>query len=117
MRQLARHITAALLTLALLLISQPGRADVDPYRLYLAERGDISWQSLSPEEQNALRHHRGKWDSYSSERQKNMRQGTQRYLNLPPEKRHELEQQRRQYEQLSPQERQRLREKYQHEHR
>ncbi len=117
MKQFAHHISPVLLSLTLLLASQAGRADVDPYRLYLAERGDISWQSLSPEEQNALRNHRGEWDNYSSKRQQNMRQGTQRYLNLPPEKRRELEQQRRHYEQLSPEERRRLREKYQHEHR
>ncbi|HHJ18143.1 MAG TPA: DUF3106 domain-containing protein [Gammaproteobacteria bacterium] len=117
MRQFSSPITVGLLALTLLLGSQPGRAAVDPYRLYLAERGDIPWQSLSPEEQKALRHHRGKWDSYSSERQKSMRQGTQRYLKLPPEKRREVEQQRRQYEQLSPEERRRLREKYRREHR
>jgi len=117
MKPFARFITAGLLSLTLLLASRPGQAAVDPYRLYLAERGDIPWESLSPDEQAALRRHRGKWDSYSSERQKSMRQGTQRYLQLSPEKRREVEQQRRHYEQLSPEERRRLREKYRREHR
>jgi hypothetical protein len=90
----------------------PARADIDPYRLYLAERGDIPWESLSPEERDALQRYRGDWDRYSGERQQRMRQGAQRYLSLPPDKRRAVEQERREYERLSPAERKRLREEY-----
>jgi hypothetical protein len=102
-----------LLALVLMLSGAPAQADIDPYRLYLAERGDIPWESLSPEEQQALKRYRGQWDGYSSERQQRLRQGAQRYMDLPPDKRREVEQQRREYEQLSPQERERLRKEYQ----
>lgn len=83
------------------------------YRLYLAERGDIPWQSLSPDEQDALRDYRGDWNEYSGDRQQRIRDGTQRYLELPPEKRRKVEQNRRKYQELSPQERERLRKEYQ----
>jgi hypothetical protein len=88
------------------------QAQVDSYRLYLAQRGDIPWQSLSPEEQDALRRYRNQWDGYSSERQQEMRRGAQRYLELPPQKRREVERQRQEYQQMSPEERKRLREEY-----
>jgi hypothetical protein len=87
-------------------------ADIDHYRLYLAQRGDIPWQSLSPEEQEALQRYRHQWDNYSGQRQQEMRRGAKRYMDLPPQKRREVEQQRRHYQQLSPEERQRLREEY-----
>ena len=108
-----KRLTPALFALTLVLSSLPVNADVDARRLYLAARGEIPWQSLSPEEQRALQRHRRKWDDYGSERQQGMRRGAQRYLELPPDKRREVEQQRRRYEQLSPQERQRLRKEYQ----
>jgi len=102
-----------LLALVFLLAGAPAQADVDPYRLYLAQRGDIPWNSLSPEEQQALKRYRGQWDEYGGERQQRLREGAQRYLDLPPDKRREVEQQRREYEQLSPAERERLRKEYQ----
>ena len=108
-----KRLTSTLFTLMLSLSSVPAHADVDARRLYLAARGDIPWQSLSPEEQRALQRHRGDWQDYGSERQQGMRRGAQRYLELPPDKRHKVEQQRRKYEKLSPQERQRLRKEYQ----
>jgi len=101
-----------LLALALVCTAPLSHADVDPYRLYLAERGEIPWQSLSPEEQDALKQHRRQWDSYSGERQERMRQGAQRYLDLPPDKQREVERRRREYEQLPSEERRRLREEY-----
>ncbi len=104
---------AGLLALVFLLAGAPAQAGVDPYRLYLAQRGDIPWNSLSPEEQQALKGYRGQWDEYSGERQQRLREGAQRYLDLPPDKRREVEQQRREYEQLSPAERERLRKEYQ----
>lgn len=88
--------------------------DLYDYRLYLADRGDIPWQSLSPEEQDALRDYRGNWEQYDSKRQQKIRKGAQRYLELPPDKRRKVEQQRREYQELSPQERERLRKEYQH---
>ena len=102
-----------LLMLILVLGVNPAQAQVDPYRLYLAQRGDIPWESLSPEEQQALQRYRGQWREYSTERQQRLRQGAQRYMDLPPDKRRQVEQQRREYEQLSPQERERLRKEYQ----
>ena len=102
-----------LLALVFLLAAVPAQADVDPYRLYLAQRGDIPWDSLSQEEQQALKRYRGQWDEYSGERQQRLREGAQRYMDLPPNKRREVEQQRREYEQLSPAERERLRQEYQ----
>lgn len=102
-----------LLALVFLLAGTPAQADVDPYRLYLAQRGDIPWNSLSPDEQQALKRYRGQWDEYSGERQQRLRDGAQRYLDLPPDKRREVERQRREYEQLSPAERERLRKEYQ----
>lgn len=92
-------------------------AAVDGYRLYLAQRGDIPWQSLTSEEQAVLQRYRGQWDNYSGTRQREMRNGAQRYLQLPPQKRREVEQQQRQYRDLSPDERQRLRDEYQRQRR
>ena len=106
-------ILCGLLMVTLLLGVSPVQAQVDPYRLYLAQRGDIPWESLSPEEQQALKRYRGDWDDYSGDRQQRLRQGAQRYMDLPPDKRRQVEQQRREYEQLSPQERERLRKEYQ----
>jgi hypothetical protein len=117
MRTRLKPLTSTLFILTLSLSSLPGHADVDAYRLYLAARGDIPWQSLSPEERRELQRHRGNWDGYSSERQQDMRRGAKRYLELPPDKRREVEQQRRKYEKLSPQERKRLREEYQRQRR
>jgi len=108
----ARKTPHWLLALTLLCTAPLAHADVDPYRLYLAERGEIPWQSLSPEEQDALKQHRRQWDSYSGERQERMRQGAQRYLDLPPDKQREVERRRREYEQLPSEERRRLREEY-----
>ena len=99
------------------LLGAHAQAELDSARLYLAQRGEIPWQSLSPEEQDALRGHRKQWDSYSGQRQKNMQHGARRYLELPPKKRHEVEVQRRQYEKMTPEERRRLREEYQRERR
>ena len=101
----------------IILLSTEARASVDSYRLYLAQRGDIPWQSLSPEEQDALRRYRKQWDGYSGQRQQEMRRGAQRYLDLPPQKRREVEQQRRQYQEMPPEQRRRLREEYQRERR
>lgn len=117
MRAHLKPLTSTLLTLTLSLSAVPLHAGVDAQRLYLAARGEIPWQSLSPEEQRALQRHRGNWGDYDHERQKDMRKGAQRYLELPPDKRREVEQQRRKYEQLSPQERQRLRKEYQRQRR
>lgn len=109
-----RHIPSIVIALLLtgLVAAGSARADVDPYRLYLADRGEIPWQSLSREEQEALQQHRRNWDAYSSDRQQRMRSGAQRYLELPADKQREVEQRRREYESLSPQERKRLREEY-----
>jgi hypothetical protein len=112
-----KRLTSTLFILTLSLSSLPVHAEVNAHRLYLAARGDIPWQSLSPEEQRALQRHRGNWDDYDSKRQQDMRRGAQRYLELPADKRHEVEQQRRKYEKLSPQERQRLRKEYQRQRR
>ena len=117
---MAAHLKAlipGLLALPLLLAAFPGHAEVDSYRLYLAARGDIPWQSLSPEEQQALRRHRGNWDNYSKERQQDMRSGARRYLELPADKRRAVDQQRHKYQNMSPRERQRLREEYQQQRR
>jgi hypothetical protein len=105
---------------AMVLIAAPGgaaRADVNGFRLYLAERGDIPWQSLSPKEQDALRGHRRQWDDYSGQRQKDMQRGARRYMELPPNKRREVDNQRRQYQKMTPEQRRRLREEYQRDHR
>ncbi len=102
-----------LLAVIFLLAGAPAHADIDPYRLYLAQRGDIPWDALSPEEQQALKRYRGQWNEYSGERQQRLRDGAQRYMDLPPDKRRQVEQQRREYEQLSPKERERLRKEYQ----
>lgn len=112
-----KPLISTLFVLTLSLSSLPASADLDARRLYLAARGEIPWQSLSPEEQRALQRHRGNWDDYNSERQQDMRRGAQRYLELPPDKRRKVEQQRRKYEQLSPKERQRLRKEYQRQRR
>lgn len=105
-------IPLALMLAGALAFSPAAGADPDPWRLYLAERGEIPWQSLSSEEQNALQKYQGNWSQYSSDRQQRMRHGAQRYLELPPDKRREVEQRRREYENLSSEERKRLREEY-----
>jgi hypothetical protein len=112
-----KALSTLLLTLAVSLPGLRAHAEIDSYRLYLAARGDIPWQSLSPEEQRALQRHRGNWDDYSSERQEDMRRGARRYLELPPNKRRQVDQQRRNYEEMSPEERRRLREEYQRQRR
>lgn len=114
---IGKLLITALLLLTTALMSQPGLAEVNPYRLYLAERGDIPWQSLSREEREALKRHRNDWDRYDSDRQQRMRQGAQRYLDLPPDQREEVEKGRRKYKNLSPEERERLREEYRRERR
>lgn len=107
-------LLASVLAIALL----PDRAQaLDAERLYLAARGDIPWQSLSPEEQEALRRYRGHWNRYDAEQQRRIREGAQHYLRLPPEKRREIERQQRHYRQLSPEEKRRLREEYQRQRR
>lgn len=85
--------------------------------LYLAQRDAIPWQSLSRDEQDALRRYQNQWDGYSSERQREMRRGAQRYLTLPPQKRRDVEQRRQEYQRMSPEERRRLREEYKRERR
>jgi hypothetical protein len=94
-----------------------GYAGVDTYRLYLAQSGQIPWQSLTPEEQAALKRYRNQWNNYPGERQQEMQRGAQRYLELPPQKRREVEQQQRQYRDMTPEERRRLREQYKRERR
>ena len=86
---------------------------LDETRLYLAARGEIPWQSLSPEEQDALHDYRDRWNSFDSAQQQRIRRGAQRYLELPPGKRREIRQEHHHYRQLSPEERRRLREEYQ----
>lgn len=111
-----RRVKKTLFALAiglLLLIAGNTHADIDHYRLYLAQRGDIPWQSLSPEEQKALQRYRNQWDNYSGQRQQEMRRGARRYMELPPQKRREVEQQHHHYQQMTPEERRRLREEYQ----
>jgi hypothetical protein len=103
-------------TLAALLLSGAASAAINPDRLYLAARGEIPWQSLSEEEQEALRDYRGRWEEYDTDRQQRMREGARRYQQLPPEKRRKVKQKRHEYEQLSPEERRRLREEYLHRH-
>ncbi len=110
-----KRLITLLLTL-LCLYAAELRAQVDSDRLYLAQSGQIPWQSLSPEEQAALRRYRGQWTDYDGDRQQELQRGARRYLELPQQKRREVEQQQRQYQNLSPQERQRLREEYQRQH-
>ena len=61
-----KTLSALLLAMAVALPGLRAHAEVDSFRLYLAARGDIPWQSLSPEEQRALQRHRGNWDDYRS---------------------------------------------------
>ena len=112
-----RRKTHLAVTLGALLLSGSASAAINPERLYLAETGQIPWQSLSNEEQDALRDYRGRWNEYDPDRQQRIREGAKRYQRLPAEKRHEVEKKRREYEQLSPQERRRLREEYRRQHR
>ncbi len=110
-----RHILPALLVAALLPLAGAS-ADIDPQRLYLAANGQIPWQSLSPEEQDALREYRREWDRYEPARQQRIREGARRFQSLPPEKRREIRRKREEYERLSPEERRRLREEYRRRH-
>ena len=111
--RLARKaLLAAGLGLSLLTLG-PAQAGFDGSHQYLAQAGNIPWQSLSPQEKRALQRFRNQWDTYSGRRQQEMRQGAQRYMELPPQKRREVEQQRHQYQQLTPEERRRLRDEYQ----
>jgi TRAP-type C4-dicarboxylate transport system substrate-binding protein len=103
-------------TLGVLLLGGTAQATINPERLYLAANGHIPWQSLSDEEQDALREYRGHWNEYDTNRQHRMREGARRYQQLPPEKRRKIKQKHHEYEQLSPQERHRLREEYRRQH-
>ncbi|MDT8388000.1 MAG: DUF3106 domain-containing protein [Thiogranum sp.] len=111
-----RSCFIALALVSSLLVTLPDTAQADrarhDNRLYLADRGEVPWQSLSPQEQDALREYRGNWEQYGGDRQERIRKGAQRYLELPPDERRKVEQKRREYQQLSPQERERLREEY-----
>ncbi len=107
-------IVAAIL--GALLLGSTASAAIDPQRLYLAANGQIPWQSLSREEQEALQKYRRSWDSYDSERQQRIREGARRFQSLPPDKRRQIRQKRQEYERLSPEERRRLREEYQRRH-
>lgn len=86
-------------------------------RLELFAKGEIPWQSLSPEEQRQLKGYQGNWNNYDAQRQKRIRDGAQRYLSLPPERQEKIRQQRKNYRKLSPQEQKRLREEYLRNHR
>ncbi len=110
-----RNMHAAIF-LATLLLGSSASASINPDRLFLAANGQIPWQSLSDEEQDALRDYRGRWHDYDSDRQQRMREGARRFHQLPPKKRHEVERKHHEYEQLSPQERRRLRQEYQRRH-
>ena len=86
--------------------------NLDKQRLQLIARGEIPWQSLSPEEQSELIEYRKGWDKYDSDKQNRIREGAQRYLSLPPERREKIKQQRKRYRELSPEEQKQLREEY-----
>jgi hypothetical protein len=86
---------------------------LDDRQLYLIAKGDIPWQSLSPDEQNALEDYRIRWNDYDTDKQNRIREGAHRYLSMPPEKRRELNRQRDRYERLSPEEKRRLKKQYQ----
>ncbi len=104
------------MTLAGVLLAGTASAALNPDRLYLAAQGQIPWQSLSDEEQEALQNYRRHWPEYDTKRQQRIREGARRYQQLPPEKRQRLKQKHHEYEQLSPQERRRLRKQYLREH-
>jgi len=93
------------------LAAGPVAAADNPRMFVLA--GDISWQSLSPDEQKALEQYRGQWKNYDTARQKRIRDGARRYLSLPPDQRRELDKQHSRYEHLSPDEQRRLKQEYQ----
>ncbi|VAW77077.1 hypothetical protein MNBD_GAMMA15-1066 [hydrothermal vent metagenome] len=109
-----RNTGVAFLLAVLIFGSTNVTASPDYY--YLAENEQVPWQSLSHEEQKALREYRGRWHNYDSDRQQRMRDGARRFHQLPAEKRHKVEQKHHEYERLSPQERHRLRKEYQRRH-
>ena len=108
-------LSLALFLGALLLVGT-AQAAIDPQRLFLAANGHIPWQSLSEEEQEALRDYRGRWNDFDTDRQQRIREGARRYRQLPPDQRRKIEQKHHEYEQLSPQERRRLRKEYLRQH-
>ena len=67
-------VAIALITIGVLTVSPDVGADVDPYRLYLADRGAIPWQSLSREEQDALQRYRRNWERLSPQERKRLRE-------------------------------------------
>ncbi len=103
-------------TFGILLLGSTAGADSRVDRLYLAGKGHIPWQSLSPEEQQVLQDYRGRWNEYDTDRQQRIREGARRWKHLPAEKRHKVEQKHGEYEQLSPEERRRLRDEYRRRH-
>ena len=113
-----RKFLKSLIGLLLLGCAQTSYAlQLDSERMQMIAKGEIPWQSLSPEEQRELKEYRGRWNNYDSEKQNKIRKGTQRYLDLPPERREKIKQQRKHYQELSPEEQQRLREEYRRKHR
>lgn len=90
---------------------------LDDRRLQLAAEGAIPWQSLSPEEQNALKEYRGRWNQYNTDKQFRLRDGAQRWQTLSPDEKKRIREKRRQYRNLSPEEQKRLRDEYQRKHR
>ena len=106
---------AGLLLLSCTQVSHALQAGGEPLPLFA--KGDIPWQSLSPEEQGQLEGYRNHWEHYDTNKQKRILDGAHRYLDLPPEHQKKIIQQHNQYKKLSPQERKRLREKYQRDRR
>ncbi|MEE9422267.1 MAG: DUF3106 domain-containing protein [Gammaproteobacteria bacterium] len=82
-------------------------------RMLLIAKGDVPWQSLSPEEQRELKGYRGNWKNYDTEKQNRIRDGAKRYMRLPPDRKEIIKQQRKHYRDLSPAEQKRLRDEYQ----
>jgi hypothetical protein len=82
-------------------------------RMLQIARGDIPWQSLSPEEKTELKGYRGDWKNYDADKQNRIRDGAKRYMRLPPERKEKIKQQRKHYRNLPPAEQKRLRDEYQ----
>lgn len=76
-----------------------------------AHADGVDWESLSPQQQEALAPMRDDWRELPPNRQERLRRGAERWNSLPPEQRNRLQDKMHRYEEMSPDDKDRIRER------
>lgn len=71
----------------------------------------VDWESLSPQQQEALAPMRDDWRELPPNRQERLRRGAERWNNLPLEQRNRLQERMHRYDDMRPEEKDRIRER------